>query len=590
MRPEPSSTLEDIQERYLRDKNVFTLPVQKRALAPEITPLDRAAPAIDITGNPAQMDRAWLLPADICAEEVCLPWRSFGMTLVVAISTTTNTDRVRNLIRATWLGPIVFSFADAKALHSEITRCHGPALAAHASTLCPEKYACREWAGRLRPVMLVILIACLIGAITISPALFLSLLLGWIVVMNTATTAMRVVGIVTKPTELAPEPPPLPKTLPVVSILLPVLNESEIVVQLVKAVGQIRYPAHLLDVKLLLEAHDIVTRAALDATDLPPYVEVLDIPAGGPTTKPRAMNYALPFCKGSIVGIYDAEDHPDPDQVNLVVRTLAAAPPEVACLQAGLDFYNPRQNWLTRCFTMEYAIWFRVLLFGVRRLGIPLPLGGTSVFFHTKVLKEIGAWDAHNVTEDADLGMRLARLGYRCDLVRSITLEEANPHLGNWLRQRSRWLKGYAITWLNHMRNPVQLWRDLGTGPFLGFQLLLLGSVTAYLAMPLFWILLFCTISGLKPEWFNTVNASVWTLFFVSLPLGNITMVGAAILALKRRRILSMMPWALTLPFYWSLGAIASYRAIIELFTAPFHWQKTNHGLALSHVSDLETE
>ncbi|MBB5516268.1 cellulose synthase/poly-beta-1,6-N-acetylglucosamine synthase-like glycosyltransferase [Rubricella aquisinus] len=245
---------------------------------------------------------------------------------------------------------------------------------------------------------------------------------------------------------------------------------------------------------------------------------------------------------------------------------------------------------MTRCFTMEYAIWFRVLLFGVRRLGIPLPLGGTSVFFHTHVLKEIGAWDAHNVTEDADLGMRLARLGYRCDLVRSVTFEEANPQLGNWLRQRSRWLKGYAVTWVNHMRTPLRLWRDLGTGPFLGFQLLLLGSVTAYLAMPLFWVLLFAEVTGIKPQWLGAVDRTVWSLFFISLPLGNLTMICAAILALYRRRLLGLLPWAFTLPAYWSLGSIASYRAIFELFTMPFHWQKTQHGLARKSVSRTETD
>ena len=171
------------------------------------------------------------------------------------------------------------------------------------------------------------------------------------------------------------------------------------------------------------------------------------MPADALKTKPRAMNYALPFCRGDIVGVYDAEDRPDPGQIRAVVQHLQAAPPEVACVQGYLDFYNSADNWLSRCFTLEYAIWFRVVLLGVQRLGLPIPLGGTSVFFRRGVLEQIGAWDAHNVTEDADLGMRLARFGYRCEMIASTTWEEANCRVGPWIRQRSRWLKGYALTW-----------------------------------------------------------------------------------------------------------------------------------------------
>ncbi len=182
----------------------------------------------------------------------------------------------------------------------------------------------------------------------------------------------------------------------------------------------------------------------------------------GLTTKPRAMNYALDFCRGEIIGVWDAEDAPVKDQIEHVVSRFAQAPPEVVCLQGILDYYNPRTNWLARCFTIEYASWFRVVLPGIARMGLVVPLGGTTLFFRRDKLEELGGWDAHNVTEDADLGVRLCRAGYRTELIDTVTYEEANCRPWAWVKQRSRWLKGFMVTYLVHMRNPRQLLADLG--------------------------------------------------------------------------------------------------------------------------------
>ena len=293
------------------------------------------------------------------------------------------------------------------------------------------------------------------------------------------------------------------------------------------------------------------------------------------------MNYALPFCRGDIVGVYDAEDKPDPGQIRAVVQHLMDAAPEVACVQGYLDFYNCRDNWLARCFTIEYAVWFRVLLMGVQRLGLPIPLGGTTVFFRRTALEEIGAWDAHNVTEDADLGMRLARFGYRCEMIPTTTLEEANCHgVSRWVGQRSRWLKGYAITWASHMRDPVRLWRDLGPRGFLGFQVLFLGGITSYLAMPLFWVLWTGSL-GFDLALWDHLSPPLLLAFSASMLLGPAVMLATAAVALHDSGRLRMLPWLLTLPFYWPLGALAAYRAIAEVFYAPFYWRKTEHGLHL---------
>ena len=248
-------------------------------------------------------------------------------------------------------------------------------------------------------------------------------------------------------------------------------------------------------------------------------------------------------------------------------------------MQARLDFYNPRQNWLTRCFAMEYAVWFAVLLPGMTRLGLPIPLGGTSVFFRREALEEVGGWDAHNVTEDADLGMRLARHGYRCEMIDSTTYEEANCQTRNWILQRSRWLKGYAITWLTHIQHPRALLADLGPKGFLTFQALFLGAMTSYLALPLFWGLLVLGLFGIGATGWMGLSGPVWTMFWISLPLGQLVMITAIAIAVRAPPKTRLIPWIVTLPLYWPLGALAAYRALLELFFNPFHWHKTEHGL-----------
>jgi len=216
----------------------------------------------------------------------------------------------------------------------------------------------------------------------------------------------------------------------------------------------------------VLEDNDTTTRKALCRTSLLTWMRSIVVPEGTLRTKPRALNYALDFARGSIVGVYDAEDSPDPNQLRIVAATFANAGPQVVCLQGILDYYNSGANWLTRCFTIEYASWFRVVLPGYARMGLVVPLGGTTLFFRHDILEKLGGWDAHNVTEDADLGLRLARAGYETVFIPSVTQEEANGRFWPWVKQRSRWLKGYAITYCVHMRDPGRLWRDLGPWRF----------------------------------------------------------------------------------------------------------------------------
>jgi cellulose synthase/poly-beta-1,6-N-acetylglucosamine synthase-like glycosyltransferase len=369
--------------------------------------------------------------------------------------------------------------------------------------------------------------------------------------------------------------------LPKVSILVPLFRETEIAHALIARLSRLTYPKCLLDVLLVLEEEDETTRATLASIDLPEWVRPVIVPDGRPRTKPRAMNYALDFCQGDIIGIFDAEDAPDPDQITQVARRFQQAPRDVACLQGILDYYNPAQNWIARCFTIEYAAWFRLILPGMARLGLAIPLGGTTLYFRRDILEALGGWDAHNVTEDADLGFRLARHGYRTEMVPTVTEEEANCRPWPWIKQRSRWLKGYMTTYLVHMRRPGLLLRQLGAVKFWGFQAHFLAALSQFLLAPLlwsFWLVLLGLPHPLDPVLPPSLMMALGQLFLTVEAL-NICIHALAVSGRKHRHL---MLWVPTMHFYAPLGAVAAYKALYELVLKPFFWDKTAHGLSVT--------
>lgn len=380
------------------------------------------------------------------------------------------------------------------------------------------------------------------------------------------------------------------RELPVYTILVPMYKESEVIPQLLSNLEKLDYPKAKLDVRLLIEQDDIDAQKLLKSMDLPPYYTVLVVPDSLPKTKPKACNFGLIRAKGEYIVIFDAEDRPDPDQLKKVILTFRNSAPEVACVQAKLNYFNSEQNLLTRWFTQEYSMWFELLLPGIMKLDIPIPLGGTSNHFKTQILKELDAWDPYNVTEDADLGIRLYKAGYKTAIVDSRTWEEANSRFGNWIRQRSRWIKGYMQTWLVHMRNPFRLWKELGPRGFLGFQVMVFATPVIPLLNPLFWLMIVLWY-GWKmdfiPPFFpgpiyymSAFELYVANFFFV---YSNIVGVYWVIRDLEKRNqpIIShrLVKYAILTPLYWVMMSISAYKAAWQLITKPFYWEKTLHGL-----------
>ena len=375
--------------------------------------------------------------------------------------------------------------------------------------------------------------------------------------------------------------------LPLYSILVPVFRETRVVPNLLKALGELDYPAEKLDVLLLMEADDTTTIEAARAAKPPSFFRFIYVPPSHPRTKPKACNYGLNFCRGEYVTIYDAEDYPESDQLKKALLAFRNGPPELICVQAALNYFNANENYLTRMFTLEYSYWFDYLLPGLYRLGLPIPLGGTSNHFRLDRLLELGGWDPYNVTEDADLGIRAVVHKYTVGIVESTTYEEANKDLGNWLRQRSRWIKGYMQTWLVHNRHPLRLLHQIGWKAWLSYQFFVGGTWFTFLVNPWLWLLFSFGILFPQLGLYRVFGGTASYLHMFNLLIGNLLGIYINMMAVSYRHLFSLTLYALTNPLYWMLHSISGYIALWQLFVNPFYWEKTEHGITSVAASGL---
>ncbi len=376
--------------------------------------------------------------------------------------------------------------------------------------------------------------------------------------------------------------------LPRYTVLLPVYRETAVLADLVLALDRLDYPKRLLDVKWLVEADDQDTLDALRAMPLGPQFELLLVPAGGPRTKPKACNFGLRQARGEFVVTFDAEDVPEPDQLRKAVTAFRSLPADVGCLQARLGIWNPGTNLLTRYITARLCANFNVRRVALERLGAPVLLGGTSNHFRVEVLRELGGWDPFNVTEDADVGVRLARAGYRTRLLDSWTYEEASTQLGNWIRQQSRWIKGFTQTCLVHGRNPAVLVRELGAGPAAHIQATLVGGIVPVLLAPLLWgatlLWILVAVGALVPP----VPAWVLAASAGSLAFGATTSTWAYVVALRRFGYAELASSCILFPALELVRSIAAFKALAQLMIRPSYWEKTVHGLEPRAARDAQ--
>ncbi|MGA9411314.1 MAG: glycosyltransferase [Roseobacter sp.] len=538
----------------------------------------------DLELDPPTAEMSGKLPVWLCLRYGVVPWREDAGVLYVATSSPANFAKLRTALgsQAARLFPVI---VDEDQIKIHQSRLFGAELARSAATKVPAHESCRGWTNQKgRRTVWGLGVAGVFGAgLMLAPLWTITVISLWAVLTLILTSGLKLAALAVY---LRRDRRPVSHNatvsdlrMPRVSVLVPLLKETEIAEQLIHRLGQLTYPKSLLNVVLVLEESDALTRDTINRTKLPDWMNVVEVPqAGDLTTKPRALNYALDFCNGTIVGVWDAEDWPEADQIEKVVSRFHSAPEDVVCLQGVLDYYNSRSTWLSRCFTIEYAIWWRIIMPGIARLGLVVPLGGTTLFFKRKVLEELGGWDAHNVTEDADLGVRLARHGYKTELLPTVTREEATSRAWPWVRQRSRWLKGFLVTYFVHMRRPGALLRDLGFWRFMGIQTLFLAAVSQFAAAPVLWSF-WITLFGVTHPVASTLgDSAVWG--FVGLFGGaealSLVLGVVAVSRAEHRHLVAFVP---TMAVYFTLGAVAAYKAIWELVHLPFYWDKTQHGV-----------
>jgi len=367
--------------------------------------------------------------------------------------------------------------------------------------------------------------------------------------------------------------------LPVYSVLVPMYMEPESLEQSLEALKKMDYPPHKKDVQFLLEEDDEATLKEAERLDMPEGFRVTVVPESHPRTKPKACNIGLELAKGEYLVVYDAEDRPEPDQLKRAVLAFRRVEKNVVCLQSKLNFYNPRQNMLTRWFTAEYSAWFDLSLPGLSSIGAVIPLGGTSNHFVTAVLKDMMGWDAYNVTEDCDLGVRIHRMGYRTRMLNTTTWEEACSSFPYWTKQRTRWLKGYIQTYLVHMRRPLRLCRELGVFNFINFQLLIAGIVVSFLINPFFWVLALLWFFLRLEVLASLFPGSVFAMGALCLFAGNFVFAYTGAIGCYRRGYYDLVKYAALSPIYWVFMSYSGWRAFLQFLTKPFYWEKTKHGL-----------
>ena len=432
---------------------------------------------------------------------------------------------------------------------------------------------------------LLLLAAALVAGACLNWRMELLVLNAAVTVFYLATTLYRLLLIdvaLRHPTELRFSPeqlahPPNGRQWPRYMVILPMYHEKDILPDLIASLSKLDYPKDRLEIRLLIEADDQETLTAAQALNLHAPFKIVPIPPSQPRTKPKACNVGIEDGEADLLVIYDAEDRPEPDQLKKAAWGFAQAPANVACIQARLGYYNARQNLLTRCFAVEYATWFGLCLPGLDYLQAPIPLGGTSNHFRLDLLRRLGGWDEFNVTEDCDLGLRLFRQGYRTRILESTTWEQACPSLPWWIRQRSRWVKGYIQTWCIHTRDFFRFHDSLGILNSLQFHLLVAGTFFSQLLNPLYWLMtmlwLTCSPAGLDAFF----PLPVFLMGSFCLFIGNFLFVYGSAVACHRRGIPELAKYALAMPFYWLLMSLGAWKGFLQLFHAPHFWEKTRH-------------
>ncbi|HKN27253.1 MAG TPA: glycosyltransferase [Roseiarcus sp.] len=476
------------------------------------------------------------------------------------------------------LHPQSFAVASPQRFAALVRMRCGDAVLADALARLPDSLSAKRGmsVAQIAAAGLVAILACALGAADIHALTGVASLMLWLLFL--ASIVLRSAAAVAR--EDAVRPRMLSDDeLPVYTVVVAVYREADVIEDLIRALDALDYPKSKLDIKLVAERRDNETLSRILGMQLPARYELVVAPPGEPSTKPRALNIALAAARGDLLVVYDAEDAPSPGQLRLAASRFAVDR-GLDCLQARMTIRNADDSWLSKLFAAEYAVLFDLINPGLCALELPIALGGTSNHFRMASLMAVGRWDEWNVTEDADLGIRLARFGYRVDSLNSDTSEEAPHEFLNWFRQRVRWQKGWMQTCIVHSRQPVRLLASLGKPQALSAAILVFGSVVSALFWPAF-----AVNTLVRAFEAGRGGASAWReatdVFVYILALAGIWSIAVPALVAAKLRRLNLTAKTLALaPLYYLLVSLAAWTAILDLALRPHFWAKTEHGRA----------
>jgi cellulose synthase/poly-beta-1,6-N-acetylglucosamine synthase-like glycosyltransferase len=369
-----------------------------------------------------------------------------------------------------------------------------------------------------------------------------------------------------------------PAELPVITVLIPLYKEREIIPQLFRRISEFDYPVEKLDIIFILESTDQETISAFLTAQPPAHFKALLSPNVTPKTKPKALNVAFTKSKGEILVIFDAEILPDVDQLKKAYITFKQHP-EAKYLHGRMNVYNADFNWITHLYDAEFAYFYDYYLPGIVRMGVPIPLSGHSTYFRREVIEKVGGWDSYNIAEDCDIGIRIYRHGFKSGMMLdSFSWEQSTTTIPRWLRQRTRWEQGFIQTSLVHLRFPLLLKTELGSWRnFFWFLYLVPGNVILNILHIFHWGLFFLWI--FTHAAFIEFLFPLSTIYFSMLTFigGNYVLLMFHMLGLYSRRHYTGVKYALGSLVYWIMLGLATFRAAILFFFRPFSWDKTPH-------------
>ncbi len=377
--------------------------------------------------------------------------------------------------------------------------------------------------------------------------------------------------------------------LPHYTIFVPLLHEAPVMKQIIRALTALEYPHDKLQILVTFEQCDTETIGAFREENPPSYFEEVILPNCNPKSKPKALNVALLQATGDYFVIYDAEIIPDKDQLKHAVIAFQKRP-DIAAFQTRLEHYNASESALTRLFNMEFATYYDMFLPGLQYLGFPIPLSGHSVHLRASAARNVGGWDPYNMAEDCDLGIRLFRHGYRTGMIDSLSREEAVGGIVQWIKQRTRWMKGFIQSSIVHLRHPRRFVQEVGgLTNALAFVFLVPGTVFFNIVNFFSWLLLAVWLifhPAFIKELYPGPVLGIAVLTFV---LGTIMFVYLGLVASYLRGQYGFVKYGLLTPFYWILLAVATLRAMVQFVTAPHMWEKTAHGAAKPYLRISKT-